>query len=133
MRKTQQTFWLAGFIGVSAACIISFLNSDISSVDRPSVLQLDTLLAANTVQDQPVTLYEVRRMLDGHFARLDTDKDGMINPDEYAGRHINLFLAIDADANQKLSPAEIRFHNMNRHNLRGNNMKRDNTTQKPSL
>ena len=84
MRKTQQTLWLAGFTGVSTACIISFLISDISSVDRPSVSQPDSLLAANTNQDQLVTLNEVREMLDGHFTRLDTNKDGMINPDEYA-------------------------------------------------
>ena len=76
MRKTQQTLWLAGFTGVSTACIISFLISDISSVDRPSVSQPDSLLAANTNQDQLVTLNEVREMLHGHFTRLDTDKDG---------------------------------------------------------
>ena len=51
-------------------------------------------------------------MLEGHFGRLDTDKDGMINPDEYAIQHINLFLAIDADSNQKLSKAEVRLHNI---------------------
>ena len=37
-------------------------------------------------------------MLDGHFARLDADNNGLINRDEYAGRHINLFLTIDADS-----------------------------------
>ena len=112
MRKTQQTLWLAGFTGVSTACIISLLTTDISSVDRPSASQPDALLAANIDQDQLVTLDEVRHMLEGHFGRLDTDKDGMINPDEYADQHIKLFLTIDADSDQKLSPAEIRLHNM---------------------
>ena len=59
-----------------------------------------------------MTFNEVREMLDGHFARPDTDKDGMINPDEYAERHISLFLAIDADSNRKLSPTEMRLYNM---------------------
>ena len=112
MRKTQQTFWLAGFIGVSMACIISLLTTAITSVDHPSASQPDALLAANIDQDQLVTLDEVRQMLEGHFGRLDTDKDGMINPDEYADQHIKLFLTIDADSNQKLSPAEVRLHNM---------------------
>ena len=112
MRKTQQTLWLAGFTGVSTACIISLLTTDISSVDRPSASQPDALLAANIDQDQLVTLHEVRQMLEGHFRRLDTDKDGMINPDEYADQHIKLFLTIDADSNQNLSPAEVRLHNM---------------------
>ena len=112
MRKTQQTLWLAGFTGVSTACIISLLITDISSVDRPSVSQPDALLAANIDQDQLVTLHEVRQMLEGHFGRLDTDKDGMINPDEYADQHIKLFLTIDADSNKNLSPAEVRLHNM---------------------
>ena len=124
MRKTQQTLWLAGFNGVCTACIISLLTTDISSVDRPSASQPDALLAANIDQDQLVTLQEVRQMLEGHFARLDTDKDGMINPNEYAGQHINLFLTIDKDSNQKLSPTEIRLHNM-----RGHNMRRDRATQ----
>ena len=112
MRKTQQTLWLAGFTGVGTACIISLLTTDISSIDRPSASQPDALLAANIDQDDLVTLHEVRQMLEGHFGRLDTDKDGMINPDEYAIQHINLFLAIDADSNQKLSKAEVRLHNM---------------------
>ena len=112
MRKTQQTLWLAGFTGVSTACIISLLTTDISSVERPSASQPDALLAANIDQDQLVTLHEVRQMLEGHFGRLDTDKDGMINPDEYADQHIKLFLTIDADFNQQLSPAEVRLHNM---------------------
>ena len=112
MRKTQQTIWLAGFAGVSTACIISLLTTDISSVDRPSASQPDALLAANIDQDQVVTLHEVRQMLEGHFERLDTDKDGMINPDEYADQHIKLFLTIDADSNQKLTKAEVRLHNM---------------------
>ena len=124
MRRTQQTLWLAGFTGVSTACIISFLTSDISSVDRQAVLQPDALLAANTDQDQLITLHEVRNMLEGHFARLDADKDGLINPDEYAGQHINLFLKIDADSNQKLSPTEVRQHNM-----KGVSMKMDNATK----
>ena len=124
MRRNQQTLWLAGFTGVSTACIISFLTSDISSVDRQAVLQPDALLAANTDQDQLITLHEVRKMLDVHFARLDADKDGLINPDEYAGQHINLFLKIDADSNQKLSPTEVRQHNM-----KGVSMKMDNATK----
>ena len=111
MRKSQQTIWLAGFTGVSTALIISLLTTD-TSVDRPSASQPDALLAANIDQDQPVTLHEVKQMLEGHFGRLDTDKDGMINPDEYAVQHINLFLTIDADSNQKLSKAEVRLHNM---------------------
>ena len=112
MKKTQQTLWLAGFTGVSTACIISLLTNDITSVDRPSASQPDVLLAANVDQDQLVTLHEVKQMLEGHFGRLDTDKDGMINPDEFAERHIKLFLTIDADSNQKLSKAEVRLHNM---------------------
>ena len=124
MRKFQPTLWLAGFTGVSTACVISFLISDISSVDRRFASQPNSLLAANTDQDQLVTLDEVRQMLDGHFTRLDADKDGMINPDEFAGRHIRLFLAIDADSNRKLSPAEIRLHNM-----KGQYMQSDNTTK----
>ena len=72
MRKTQQTLWLAGFTGVSTACIISLLTTDISSVDRPSASQPHALLAANINQDQLVTLHEVRQMLEGHFGRLDT-------------------------------------------------------------
>ena len=112
MRKIQQTLWLAGFTGVSTACMTSFLSSDLSSVAPPSISQPDSLLAANTDEDQLVTLNEVKEMLDGHFAGLDTDKDGMINPDEYAERHISLFLTIDADSNRKLSPTEIRLHNM---------------------
>ena len=112
MRKTQQTLWLAGFTGISTACIISLLAADISSVDHPSASQPDALLAANIDQDQLVTLHEVRQMLEGHFGRLDTNKDGMINPDEYADQHIKLFLSIDADSNQKLTKAEVRLHNM---------------------
>ena len=112
MRKTQQTLWFAGFTGVSITLIISLLTTDISSVERPSASQPDALLAANIDQDQLVTLHEVRQMLKGHFGRLDTDKDGMINPDEYADQHIKLFLTIDADSNQKLSKAEVRLHNM---------------------
>jgi len=124
MIKKQQTLWFAGFTGVSAACIISFLISNVSSINRPSMSQPDTLLAANIDADQMVTLNELRQMLNNHFARLDADKDGMINPDEYAGRHINLFLTIDRNSNQKLSPTEIRLHNM-----RGHNMRRDRITQ----
>ncbi len=112
MRKTQQTLWLAGFTGVGTACIISLLTTDISSVDRPSASQPDALLAANIDRDQLVTLHEVRQMLEGHFGRLDTNKDGMINPDEYADQHIKLFLTIDTDSNKKLSRAEVRLHNM---------------------
>ena len=92
MRKSQQFLWLSGFIGVSIALIISLLTTDISSVERPSASQPDALLAANIDQDQLVTLHEVRQMLEGHFGRLDTDKDGMINPDEYADQHIKLFI-----------------------------------------
>ena len=114
MRKSQQTLWLAGFTGVSTALIISILTTDISSVERPSASQPDALLAANIDQDQLVTLHEVRQMLKGHFGRLDTDKDGMINPDEYADQHIKLFLTIDADSNRKLTKAEVRLHNMKR-------------------
>ena len=112
MRKSQQFLWLSGFTGVSITLIISLFTTDISSVERPSASQPDALLAANIDQDQLVTLHEVRQMLEGHFGRLDTDKDGMINPDEYANQHIKLFLTIDADSDQKLSPAEIRLHNM---------------------
>ena len=114
MRKTQQTLWLAGFAGVCTACIISLLTTAISSVDRSSASQPDALLAANIDQDQLVTLDEVRQMLEGHFGRLDTDQDGMINPDEYADQHIKLFLTIDADSNKELSKAEVRLHNMRR-------------------
>ena len=124
MRKTQQTLWLAGFTGVSTACIISLLTTDISSVDHPSASQPDALLAANIDQDQLVTLHEVRQMLDGHFRGLGTDNDGMINPDEYADQHIKLFLTIDADSNQKLTPAEVRLHNM-----KGLSMKRNSATK----
>jgi len=124
MRKSQQTLWLAGFTGVSTALIISILTTDISSVERPSASQPDALLAANIDQNQLVTLHEVRQMLEGHFGRLDTDKDGMINPDEYADQHIKLFLTIDADSNQKLSPAEVRMHNM-----KGLSMKRNIATK----
>ena len=124
MRKTQQTLWLAGFNGVCTACIISLLTTDISSVDRPSASQPDALLAANIDQDQMVTLHEVRKMLEGHFGRLDADKDGMINLDEYADQHIKLFLTIDADSNKKLSPAEVRLHNM-----KGPSMKRNIATK----
>ena len=112
MRRTQQTLWLAGFTGVSTACIISLLTTGISSVDHPSASQPDALLAANIDQDQLVTLHEVRQMLDGHFRGLDTNNDGMINPEEYADQHIKLFLTIDADSNQKLTKAEVRLHNM---------------------
>ena len=112
MKKTQQTLWLAGFTGVSTACIISLLTTDITSVDRPSASQPDALLAANVDQDQLVTLHEVKQMIEGHFGRLDTNKDGMINPDEIAEQHIKLFLTIDADSNQKLSKVEVRLHNM---------------------
>ena len=59
-----------------------------------------------------MTLHEVRHMLEGHFERLDSNRDGMINLDEYADQHIKLFLTIDVDSNQKLSPAEVRLHNM---------------------
>ena len=59
-------------------------------------------------------------MLEGHFGRLDTDKDGMINPYEYANQHIKLFLTIDADSDKTLSPAEVRVHN-----LQGVSMKRN--------
>ena len=124
MRKTQQNLWLAGFTGVCTACIISLVTTDISSVHRPSASQPDVLLAANIDKDQLVTLQEVRQMLNGHFGRLDADKDGMINPDEYAEQHIKLFLTIDADSNQELSPAEVRLHNM-----KGHSMKKDNTTK----
>ena len=112
MRKTQPTLWLAGLIGVITACIISLLTTEISSFDRPSASQPDALLAANIDQDQLVTLHEVRQMLEGHFGRLNTDKDGLINPDEYADQHIKLFLVIEADSNQKLSPAEVCLHNI---------------------
>ena len=63
-------------------------------------------------------------MLEGHFGRLDTNKDGMINPDEYADQHIKLFSTIDADSNKKLSPAEVRLHNM-----KGLRMKRNIATK----
>ena len=82
------------------------------------------LLAANIDQDQLVSLHEVKQMLEGHFGRLDTNKDGMINLDEYADQHIKLFLTIDADSNQKLSPAEVRLYNM-----KGVSMKRNIATK----
>ena len=78
------------------------------------------MLAANIDQDQLVTLHEVRQMLESHFGRLDTDKDGMINPDEYAKQHIKLFLTIDADSNKKLTKAEVRLHNMKRLSMERN-------------
>ena len=133
MIKKQQTLWLAGFTGVGTACIISFSISNVSPIDRPSMSQPDTLLAANIDADQMVTLHEVRQMLDSHFARLDTDKDGMINPDEYARRHINLFLTIDRNSNQKLSPTEIRLHNMRGLNMKGQNMTRNGRDPKSAL
>ena len=120
MRKTQQTLWLVGFTGVSIALIISLLTTDISSVERPSASQPDALLAANIDQDQLVTLDEVRQMLEGHFGRLDTDNDGMINPDEYADQHIKLFLTIDADSNKELSKTEVRLHNIKRLSMEKN-------------
>ena len=126
MRKTQQTLWLAGFTGLSTACIFSLLTTDTSSVDHPSTSQPDALLAANIDKDQRVTLHEVKQMLESHFGRLDTDKDGMINPDEYAEQHIKLFLTIDTDFNQKLSPAEVRLHNM-----KGLIMKKNIATKNP--
>ena len=106
MTKTQQTLWLAGFTGVSTACIFSFMISGIHSIERPSTSQPDALLAANSDKNQLVTLREVRQMLNGNFAKLDIDKDGMINPDEYAGRHISLFLAIDSDSESKTIPQQ---------------------------
>lgn len=117
MGKNQQTMWLAGFTGLSAACVISALlsagpTSPISSA--PSApRQPHALLAANTNHDQTITLAEVRQMLEGHFAKLDTDSDGLIDRDEYAGRHIHLFAAIDADQDQILTPAEVRLHKTN--------------------
>ena len=120
MRKSQQFLWLSGFTGVSITLIISLLTTDISSVERPSASQPDALLAANIDQDQLVTLHEVKQMLEGHFGRLDADKDGMINPDEYAEQHIKLFLTIDTDSNKKLTKAEVRLHNMKRLSLERN-------------
>ena len=120
MRKSQQFLWLSGFTGVSITLIISLLSTDISSVERPSASQPDALLAANIDQDQLVTLHEVKQMLEGHFGRLDADKDGMINPDEYAEQHIKLFLTIDTDSNKKLTKAEVRLHNMKRLSLERN-------------
>ena len=120
MIKKQQTLWLAGFTGVGTACIISFLISNVSPIDRPSMSQPDTLLAANIDADQMVTIHEVKQMLESHFGRLDTDKDGMINPDEYADQHIKLFLTIDADSNKKLTKAELRLHNMKRLSMERN-------------
>ena len=67
-----------------------------------------------------MTLHEVKQMLEGHFGRLDTDKDGMINPDEYADQHIKLFLTIDADSNKKLTKAEVHLHNVKRLSMERN-------------
>ena len=39
-------------------------------------------------------------------------KDGMINSEEYPDQDIKLFLTIDADSNEKLSPAEVLIYNM---------------------
>lgn len=117
MGKYQQTMWLAGLTGLSAACVTSFLLSTGStepvSSEPPQPAHPHALLAANTDRDQTVTLAEVRQMLDGHFTKLDADKDGLIDRDEYAGRHIHLFTAIDTDHNQMLTPAELRQHRQN--------------------
>ena len=121
MTKRQQTLWFAGFTGVSAACIISFLTSNIHTFQQSPVFQPDALLAANVNQDKLVTLSEVRQMFEGHFARLDKDKDGLINPDEFAERHIHLFALIDVDSNQNLTPEEIRHHNLFGRDQNGNN------------
>ena len=118
MSKTQQTLWLAGFAGLSATCIASFLFSSAhldepSSPQRQAGTQPHALLAANTDRDQTVTLSEVKHMLEGHFARLDTDSNGLIDRDEYAGRHLYLFKTIDGDQNNVVTPAEVRSHRQN--------------------
>ena len=116
MGKTQQTVWLAGFAGLGATCMASFLVS-VAHLDEPESASHKTeplphaLLAANTDRDQTITLTEVKQMLEGHFARLDTDRNGMIDRDEYAGRHLQLFTKVDDDQNQMLTPAEIRLQN----------------------
>ena len=118
MGKTQQTLWLAGFTGLSATCMTSFLFSvaqldDPASAPRQAEAQPHALLAANTDSDQTITLTEVKQMLDGHFARLDTDNNGLIDRDEYAGRHLHLFARIDDDQDQMLTPEEVRSHRQN--------------------
>ena len=118
MGKTQQAVWLAGFAGLSVTCLASFLVS-VAHLDEPASdynktgLQPHALLAANTDQDQAITLIEVKHMLEGHFARLDTDSNGLIDRDEYAGRHLRLFSQIDQDQNSSLTPAEVRSHRQN--------------------
>ena len=118
MGKTQQTLWLAGFTGLSATCMTSFLFSvaqldDPASAPRQAEAQPYALLAANTDSDQTITLTEVKQMLDGHFSRLDTDRNGLIDRDEYAGRHLHLFARVDDDKDQMLTPAEVRSHRQN--------------------
>ena len=117
MGKPQQTAWLAGFIGLSAACTVSLILSSLSLTKTPPTAASSgpphALLAANSDQDPAVTLTEVRVMLEQNFASLDSDKDGLITKDEYAGRHIRLFTAIDTDQDQRMSPAEVLSHTKN--------------------
>ena len=60
MGKTQQTLWLAGFTGLSATCMTSFLFSvaqldDPASAPRQAEAQPHALLAANSDSDQTIT------------------------------------------------------------------------------
>ena len=117
MGKTQQTLWLAGFTGLSATCMTSFLFS-VAQLDDPASAP-DRQRPSRTRcwrpirSDQTITLTEVKQMLDSHFARLDTDNNGLIDRDEYAGRHLHLFARIDDDQDQMLTPAEVRSHRQN--------------------
>ena len=118
MGKQQQTLWLAGFAGLSAACAASWLTSSAylapMAADRPANVQPHALLAANTDHDPEITLTELKQMLEGHFARLDRDSNGLIDRDEYASRHLHLFTSIDSDQNHRLTPVEVRTHKRER-------------------
>ena len=111
MGKQQQTLWLAGFAGLSAACAASWLTSSAylapMAADRPADVQPHGLLAANTDHDPEITLTELKQML-------DRDSNGLIDRDEYASRHLHLFTSIDSDQNHRLTPVEVRTHKRER-------------------
>ena len=117
MRKRQQTLWLAGFVGVSAACIISFLTSNILQVDQPSDQHFHPLLAANPDQGKLVKLSDVSSMFDEHFERPKSKNDILIDSHEYAERNIHLFSPSDLAPNHNFTPPEIRHHNFHGSNL----------------